>query len=88
MARQEGAEALLRQFGERLRTLRVARGLSQEDLAERADMHRTYVGGIERGERNLALLNIWALARALHVPPARLFEDDARGEGADDNTLD
>ena len=52
-------------FGRRVRTLRLERGLSQEKLAELADLHRNYVGGVERGERNIALLNIVALARAL-----------------------
>lgn len=54
-------------FGTRVRELRREQGLSQEDLADRADLHRTYVGSIERGERNVALLNIHRLARALGV---------------------
>ena len=61
-------------FGKRLRELRVARQLSQEKLAELADLHRNYVGGVERGERNIALLNIVALSRALKVRPGKLFE--------------
>jgi len=60
-------------FGEQVRQLRVKRKLSQERLAEMANLHRNYIGGIERGERNLGLLNIVQLARALKVPPARLF---------------
>jgi transcriptional regulator with XRE-family HTH domain len=65
----------LAQFGQRVRQIRQERGLSQEQLAAVSGLHRTYVGGIERGERNVALLNIIALARALEVPPARLLEE-------------
>lgn len=54
-------------FGTRVRELRREQGLSQEDLADRANLHRTYVGSIERGERNVALLNIHRLASALGV---------------------
>jgi transcriptional regulator with XRE-family HTH domain len=61
-------------FGKRVRALRLERGLSQEKLAELADLHRNYVGGVERGERNIALLNIVALAHALKVRPAKLLE--------------
>jgi hypothetical protein len=61
-------------FGKHLRNLRLDRGLSQEKLAELADLHRNYVGGVERGERNIAILNIVALARALKVKPAKLLE--------------
>jgi transcriptional regulator with XRE-family HTH domain len=61
-------------FGKRLRELRVQRKLSQEKLAELADLHRNYVGGIERGERNVALVNIVKLANALAVRPAKLIE--------------
>jgi transcriptional regulator with XRE-family HTH domain len=60
-------------FGTRVRELRLAEGWSQEDLAERAGLHRNYVGGIERGERNPALDNIWRLADALGVAPGDLF---------------
>ena len=60
-------------FGASVRKLRDERGFSQEELAERAGLHRNYVGGIERGERNVALENIVKLARALSVPPRELF---------------
>ena len=62
-------------FGKRLRQLRDERGYSQEELAERAGLHRNYVGGVERGERNVALENIVKLAKALSIPPSELFTD-------------
>lgn len=58
---------LLEQFGAGVRARRIEMGLSQEKLAEFADMHRTYMGGIERGERNLCLENIVKLSRALRL---------------------
>jgi transcriptional regulator with XRE-family HTH domain len=61
-------------FGKHVRKLRLDRGFSQEKLAELADLHRNYVGGVERGERNIAIVNIVRLARALKVKPAKLLE--------------
>lgn len=61
-------------FGNRLRELRLHRKLSQEKLAELADLHRNYVGGIERGERNVSLINIVKLAHALAVRPSKLID--------------
>ena len=63
------------QLGNAVSRLRRARGYSQEKLAELAGLHRTYVGGIERGERNVALLNIVRLARALNVSPSELLRE-------------
>ena len=62
-----------KQFGQRVRELRLAKGLSQEELAFRAGVHRTYLGSIERGQRNPALKNIAAIAEALEVTLPELF---------------
>jgi transcriptional regulator with XRE-family HTH domain len=61
-------------FGKRVRQLREERKLSQEKLAELAELHRNYVGGIERGERNVGLLNIVKLEHGLNIRPAKLLE--------------
>lgn len=60
-------------LGARLRELRLERGLSQEELAHIADLDRTYVSGVERGQRNIGLDNIHKLAAALGVPVSDLF---------------
>jgi transcriptional regulator with XRE-family HTH domain len=65
--------SITERFGERVRELRKARGLSQEVLAELSDLDRTYISGIERGVRNVALRNIEALAHALGVELVELF---------------
>ena len=62
-----------RRFGKRVRELRLARGLSQEELAFRVGIHRTYLGGVERGERNPSLKNIAAIAEALGVTLSELL---------------
>lgn len=72
--RRPGADTRRRVFGDRIRALRQDRGWSQERLAERAGVHRTYLSSLERGERNVSLDNIYAIAEALGVPPAELFE--------------
>ncbi len=62
-------------FGSRLREYRVAKQLTLEMLAERADLHANYVGAVERGERNLSLYNIWRLAYGLEVTAADLMQE-------------
>lgn len=61
-------------FGLRLRENRKSKGLSQEGLALESGIARSYLGGVERGTRNIALLNIYRLAETLEVPPATLLE--------------
>ena len=65
---------ICKKFGVRVRKLRVAQGLSQEVLAQRAGLHRTYIGGIERGERNVSLENIQKISSALNITLDKLFE--------------
>jgi transcriptional regulator with XRE-family HTH domain len=64
-----------KQFGDRLRYLRSLRKLSQEDLAHLCDLDRSYIGGVERGQRNISLLNIKKIADALFVSPKELFDE-------------
>jgi transcriptional regulator with XRE-family HTH domain len=63
-----------RLLGNRSREFRLQRKLSQEKLAELADLHRNYVGGVERGERNISIIKIVKLAHALDVRPANLLQ--------------
>ena len=62
-----------KRFGDRIRQLRNDLGWSQEELADRAGLHRTYIGSVERGEQNLSLVNIERLAATLEVSLAELF---------------
>ena len=65
------------QFGQRLRELRRSAGLSQEELADRAGLDRTYVSSCERGHRNVSLITVCSFAAALSVAPATLLEPPA-----------
>ena len=58
---------ILKQFGKKVGALREKKNWTQEELGRRASLHRTYVGSIERGERNVSLVNIDKIAKALHV---------------------
>ncbi|BAJ83272.1 Xre family transcriptional regulator (plasmid) [Acidiphilium multivorum AIU301] len=62
-------------FGRKVKQLRLAKGWTQEELAEHTGLHPTYIGGVERGERNLGLDNLLKIARALGEPPAALLLD-------------
>jgi len=62
------------QLGENVKNLRLKAGLSQEELADIASLHRTYIGSVERGERNISLENIVQLSHSLNVPPADLLK--------------
>ncbi|MEA5667128.1 helix-turn-helix transcriptional regulator [Stenotrophomonas sp. MH1] len=74
MARASHETRLVTVFAGNVRRLRRERGLSQEELAEAAGVHRTYVGMIERGEKNVTIYNIERIAIALDVPPGSLLE--------------
>ena len=60
-------------FGAVLRSIRISKSLSQEDFAFKCGLHRTYIGSIERGERNISLVNIDAICNALEVSPSQFF---------------
>jgi len=62
-------------FGQRVRNERLKQGLSQEQLAEKAGLHRTYIGMIERAEKNITLINIEKLAKALEMSPDALLKE-------------
>lgn len=74
-----------RSFGTCVKAWRKKLGISQEELAERADLHRTYVSDVERGARNLSLESIIRVARALRIPVAELFVEDGSNSMANSN---
>lgn len=67
--------AFLREIGGRIREQRDAHGLTQAELAEKCGLHRTFIGSVERGERNVSILNLRLIASVLRIPLARLFAD-------------
>ena len=73
----------LRGLGAAVRRARIARSLSQEQLAHRSDLDRTYISMIERGVRNATVWNIYRVAKALGVPPSLLFMELENGAQAD-----
>lgn len=64
---------ILKKFGATIKAKRDALRISQEELAEKAGLHRTYIGGVEQGRRNLSLLNIMRIAKALEIEPKELL---------------
>jgi transcriptional regulator with XRE-family HTH domain len=67
------ADALASKIAEIIRSRRTTLGLSQEELGERAGLHRTYIGALERGERNLSVRTLYRVAAALECSPADLL---------------
>jgi transcriptional regulator with XRE-family HTH domain len=72
---------LQRAVGRNLRAYREAKGLSQEAFADELDVHRTYMGGIERGERNLTLKSLERIAERLGLDPLALLQPDSEAPG-------
>ena len=70
----DSKQRILIKFGERVREIRKEKELSQEELAHKADLHRTYIGMIERAEKNITLINIEKIANALEVEIANLIK--------------
>ena len=70
-------------FGRNIRQLRLIQGFSQEKLAERAGLHRTYIGAVERGERNITLINAEKIAKALNVTLADCLQQDMSTDNDD-----
>lgn len=68
----------LRDLGFRIRERRIERGLTQEQLGDQCDLHRTFIGSVERGERNLSILNLRLIARVLRTPLAELLSGPRR----------
>ncbi|MDA1053542.1 MAG: helix-turn-helix transcriptional regulator [Planctomycetota bacterium] len=66
-------ENVKQRFGDRVRELRKEAGFTQEELADAAELDRSYVGSVERGERNLSIENVCRLALAIGVSPAEFF---------------
>lgn len=70
----------LKNFGTRVRKLREGLGYSQEKFAEKVQLHRTYIGMVERGEKNIALINITKIAKGLNVSVNELFRTELKDE--------
>ncbi len=69
-----GKKKILIEFGDKVRELRKEMGISQEELSYKADLHRTYIGMIERAEKNITLVNIEKIAKALEIEVSELLK--------------
>ena len=72
--RADVSQENLREFGRHIRVLRVARGLTQEQLAHEAGLHRAVIGFVERGERDIGVSKLWPIASALGASVSELFD--------------
>jgi transcriptional regulator with XRE-family HTH domain len=84
MTQRNAKDPFLSGFGNHLRALRIRAGLSQEELADRAGIHVTYLSGVERGLRNPSIRNVRRLAQAMEVPTKELFSFDEISLGGTD----
>jgi len=75
MSKDNNKDTLLIKVGLKIRCLRQQRGISQEILAHEADLDRSYMGGVERGERNISLKNLGKISTALNIPLREIMED-------------
>ena len=70
-------QKILADFGLHLREIRISKSMSQEQLAEKAQVHRTYIGMLERGEKNATITTIFRLSKALCIPTYKLFPEES-----------
>lgn len=78
MTRQKNIPATRTTLARNLRRLRALKGISQEALADLAGLHRTYIGSVERCERNVSIDNIEKLSAALGVTPSQLLDEGGK----------
>ena len=74
MAYTESDREILKEIGSKIRNIRKTKGLSQMELSFKAELDRTYIGSVERGERNIAVINLHKIAKALEVNVSDFFE--------------
>ncbi|MED4012935.1 helix-turn-helix transcriptional regulator [Priestia aryabhattai] len=73
MSKMKNVENIKRNFGIIVRKFRVSQNMTQEELAEKTELHRTYISEVERGERNVSLININKISSSLNVELSQLF---------------